>query len=159
MQTLDIRKVAVEVRNRILTWPETYDQNDWLTWPTVPGRYTTAGDLLLQSVESWSECGTTACVAGHISAVVSQEYPELTTELLRPLPKEGELVAQAGIAFAALGYADGSRPWVFNFARTKQEVLEWLDAVAAGEDPVEADRRMCEEYRRRYSERMERESA
>ena len=69
----DPRKIALEVLERIETFPETYNQRTYAN-STSPSSYDYDADIFggIYDIWKWSDCGTTACVAGH-TIIVGKE--------------------------------------------------------------------------------------
>ncbi|MCY4059771.1 MAG: hypothetical protein OXG44_17425 [Gammaproteobacteria bacterium] len=111
-------QVAAEVLTRITDQPRTYDQKLWLEgrdW--VPMTNEQCIDPS-ETVETWADCGTTACVAGHAAHVIARAT--------------GRGVIYAGISRTAgegLALGFSAEGWLFDSGRTKEEVtaaLRWL---------------------------------
>ena len=161
MTGLDVRKIAVEVRDRITGWPETHNQGRWLAQreePIIVRDPARAEAMLGQPAAVWAECGTVACLAGHITAVVAADYPEhlryhinLFPGSITPFP--GSSPSRVDIwstAESVMGMkADEAAP-MFSMNVSREEVLSWLELVAAGEEPTRAVKKALTDRRKRH---------
>ena len=146
MLDLDIRKIAVEVRERITVWPETHDQGEWLSQPNKHGAtYSIVVNLdrvdtvMSQPAAVWAECGTVACLAGHITAVAAAERPELLRyATLHSGPASWVDIQAAAASVMGMPVSKDLDFSVFSPLVSREDVLSWLDMVAAGESPMRA---------------------
>ena len=95
--------------------------------------------MLGQPAAVWSECGTVACLAGHITAVAAADYPEQIRSHITPIL--GRSPSQLDIwstAEAVMGMTAQEAARVFSPTISREDVLAWLDLVAAGEEPARA---------------------
>ena len=117
---LNIQNVADEILNRIESHPKTYNQDFWTTAADV-GSLSEIGESLPylgQDVPDW-ECGTQACLAGHI---VSAAY--------YLLPMSFKLPNDWYISDAAAKLFRMENQEMFEYDRTRSEVIEWLTLIA-----------------------------
>ncbi|MCY4259719.1 MAG: hypothetical protein OXC91_05610 [Rhodobacteraceae bacterium] len=142
--TDNARLVATAVRARLEKYPDTYNQDFWFNaWPrksSMPDdpvySYLSdihdldwyAEDTVMMAVnhpqaETWNECGTTGCVAGHAVAV------GVEVNLIPYLVGEHEIY---NYAKKLLGLDDRDAGWLFADSRTKDEVMEALANLAQG---------------------------
>ena len=124
---VDRRKVAAEVLHRIETFPETYNQAEWLSGKVSGVDIRNAGvlgDVIFhsESAAEWAACGTTACVAGHVASVAAQMVGGLAGT-----PQQ--------IGTEALGLTTDERDVLFWGARSQGEVTRTLERIAAGQSP------------------------
>lgn len=121
-------QIAEEVIRRIQDYPETYDQTEWwskLVGDTnihVPYSRLTPTDF---NINEMSECGSTACVAGHTIAVGIKNNLISQYIIGTSVPARNLL---------GLSYAEGN--YLFNGGRSKDEVLYALKEIVNGNSPL-----------------------
>jgi len=125
MSTLTVQELAEKVAYRIRNHPETWNQRWWgtLEHSRLKGRYLVGA--LARPFDRWEACGTTACVAGHTVSVAFTADPELVDTV-------STSIGVGRLAARLLGLDGDENTWLFAAVRTEQQVLEVLDALAAG---------------------------
>ena len=135
LNAVDCRKVALRTLERIDAFPQTHDQQHWLAKDGIP-LFERSGAVLWEALVDWP-CGTTACVAGHAVAAAGELYPDLFGD------GWFGLVDVPTAAVRLLGLTStlraGDWPNVFGPTAAKASVVEFLEAVAAGVCPDDAD--------------------
>ena len=115
------QKIALEVKTRIEDYPEHYNQvyfvdsaNEVLTSQAL------FEPVICKPIQEW-ECGTTACVAGHVVAVAIMHDPEY-----QPKVNETFGIDYWEEAFELLGIDYNTANRLFSMATPKDEVLDIL---------------------------------
>ena len=117
-------EIAGGVLDRIDRYPETFYQRTWLVVDRNVQRPSVSHFKGVYDVETWADCGTTACVAGHTAAVVAEAGTPY---------KVGSI---STVAEAALGLSHNEAEWLFTASRTRLEVVERLTELAADTERV-----------------------
>ena len=127
--TTNPSELAKEVLQRIRKYPDTHNQEWWLgieedsfTSCDDPGALT----VLAQSPSQWEDCGTTACLAGHIVAAGVKLYGAALVE--KPITIAGAAMMLMGLSFDDL----------FDSGMPVQVITDWLERVADGENVNDA---------------------
>ena len=131
MEQVNTQEIAGEVLNRLSQHPETLDQDYWLRDAnrTHYNMLTHGERILSLPVHEW-ECGTTACLAGHIVSAAYEKYPELDSLLYN-------YSETTHIASAAEQIFDMRNSRIFHHSRTREEVIEWLRYIVANDSTAD----------------------
>ena len=132
MNPISNADLAKEVLRRIKSHPDTFDQGWWLK-DDHEGEYAFCNEygaqyLLKLSADDW-ECGTTACLAGHIvSAALNHDegYMDVIDDLH---------IAKAAAVLIGLRF----NTQMFSTRRHSSQILDWLECVANGVSPEDAE--------------------
>ena len=125
----DYQTLVAKARDRIINYPKTHDQTMWFYVDDEEARkcLSPVGDEVRDlvgvgtNVELWNECGTTACVAGHLVAAAidldflekgvidfDDDISDAAWDLIEPLDPPGDL---------------------FDTSTHVDDIVEWMDST------------------------------
>ena len=134
---IDLAELADEVLQRITWEHETFDQRIWYynrgdaitaTYCNEPGVLET----LATEPRDWN-CGTTACLAGHIISAALDFDVTLTEKIER-----SSIMRAARVVMDIPGPEHDAIDRMFSAERKKSEVTDWLLYVSKGMNPTDA---------------------